>query len=322
MKKGILLCFAFILILPQVGEAFEVEVGHGLATCKGHEFLSTRAAKQAGIPSKYWDSISLGARYVDLGGLSFVQLSELNRKIHENESSQHHHFCYRKTETHKGSVTSQDLRTLTMDTTAWINKIAQDARAVDPGKKQVIPNGGVTVYPREVYVKYFLLGAALHAIQDSFAHGHRVPTIPNPNQGSWASTILRDVYGGPEGRKVFDKYRTITTAVDYVSHVHGSAKHNEVYTKSEGSPFHSDKVWNSSECTTVRDRLGNLVPHAFAAYLASLDFLRTFERRQPLKGFFDRWFQIEGIGNPGLGNPEGKCSSGSCPHLDIPGESH
>lgn len=316
-----LILFTLILALPWGVGAFEIGTG-GVFTCTGHEFLSARASKEAGIEREYRKSIRMGARYVDLGGMTFANLYYLNKTIHENESAQHHHFCYRKAETKKGSVTDDDLRSLVKDTTAWIKKLTLDARNTPKDDRIVITDGGVVrPDPVKVNTRYFLLGAALHAIQDSFAHGYRSPTIPNPDQSAWAGKILKDIYGGPEGTKVSQKYRVIQKAVDYNGPVTSAATHNEVYVKNEGSPFWSDKIWNQGECTSVRDHLGNLVPHAFAAYLASLDYLRTFENNQPLNGFFERWFQVGNGGYPGLGNPEGKCSSKPCPHLDIPGES-
>jgi hypothetical protein len=371
MRSRISSCLVGALLLVAVGslsptpgksvireaEAFELKMP--LISCEGHEFLAVQAALNAGIPPAYHDSFMYGIRYVDLGtrtiasavgdklswipaGLNIPTPSGLIKLIHENEPTQHHHFCLRGN--------AADFPSLVRDTAAWIQKLYNDAQAIPIATTQQIVDGGLVVQGnrKTVNTRFFLLGAALHAIQDSFAHGSRTP-VYGAVQATLADGILTE-WGGPEGKNFTGLYTELREAVLYPTALPGTATHNAVYGKPQGSPYESDKVWNATVCDTVRSHLGNLQPHAFAAYLASLDFLRAFQSNAGLTAFFNKWF---GIGKPvaaadiktlmfrtranvapqsvfpGLGNPMGKCSTAnfasngmaSCLYLSLPGES-
>jgi hypothetical protein len=291
-------------------------------SCRGHEFLSTEAAATAGVWSGYHDSLYYGVRYVDLGGMTLVGgffSGDLNRVIHQNQATQHHHFCLRKS--------SGDLSPLSKDTAAFIYRLFARAKAVGGTAQQTIKDGGVVASNnRTVYTRYFLLGAALHAIQDSFAHGYRSQVWGSISSWRSAEHYL-SLFGGRSGTAFAGKYRVIRRAVLYPTPAPGTATHNAVYSESEGGNYWSDKIWNYGVCDLVRNHLGNLQPHAFAAYLASADFLKAFIRvrdgadmNQELASFFWKWFGVAGASFAGYGNADGLCTSTSCPRLVIPGE--
>lgn len=291
-------------------------------SCRGHEFLSTEAAKTAGVWSGYHDSLYYGVRYVDLGGMTLIGgffSGDLNRVIHENMATQHHHFCLRKT--------ASDLTALVKDTAAWVSRLFKRALAVSGSATQKIRDGGVAVSSeRTVYTRYFLLGAALHAIQDSFAHGYRKDVWGEISSWRSADHYL-SLFGGRRGTAFTAKYKKLARAVLYPTPAPGTAKHNAVYSESEGGNYWSDKVWNYGVCDLVRDHLGNLQPHAFAAYLASSELLAAFIAARDganadlqLNIFFRKWFPLTATAFPGYGNPDGRCDTASCPRLTIPGE--
>jgi hypothetical protein len=316
------LVLSFLLVS---GPASAFELLYPGATCRGHEFLAVEAAVEAGYGSAVHDSLYYGIRYVDLGGMTLLAGSlsgNLMGVIHHNEADQHHHMCLR------GGAS--DHWTVMADTAAWIRKLFFDALNTDYRAQQKIVDGGLSqINKRQVYTMYFLLGAALHAVQDSFAHGYRWP-VWGPLDTSRSADYYLEWFGGREGTNLRGQhfYGQVYRVVLFPTAGPGSATHNHVYGEAEGGNFLSDKIWNYWDCDLVRNHLGNLQPHAFAAYLASVDFLRAFSAAYSnranadaaLLGFMQRWFTYPNYGFPGYGNPQGKCSTGNCKRLIIPGE--
>ena len=313
----------FALLLAGPASAFELM--YPGFTCRGHEFLTTEAAAEAGYGSAVHDSLYYGVRYVDLGGMTLVAGSvsgNLLGIIHHNEADQHHHMCLR------GGASDQ--WQVMQDTTAWIRKLFFDALNTDYRAQQTIVDGGLSqINKHRVYTVYFLLGAAMHAVQDSFAHAYRWPVWGHIDTSRSAEYYL-GWYGGSEGKNLRDHnfYTQVYRVVLYPTASAGTATHNAVYGEAEGGNFATDKIWNYWDCDLLRNHLGNLTPNAFVAYLASVDFLRAFSAayankanaEAALLAFMQKWFIYPNYGFPGYGEPKGKCDSGRCSRLSFPGE--
>ncbi len=361
-------CVSLLMTVTFVPPAAGFELHAPPASCEGHEYLTKQAATKAGVDGNggYLPSFEYGVRYVDLSGMKiatgwvsgkatdgfnatqgggiFAAKSPISNPvafIHENETTQHHHFCLR------GGAS--DFKSLVMDTAAWIRKMFLSALKTPATSKQSVKNGGLLVSTQEsVYTRQFLLGAAAHALQDSFAHGKRAPVYGTVNiaykvghTGLGRPESLLKQFGGPDGKHFRDKglYTAIEAAVLYPKHAAGTKEHNYVYKDWQGQNFQSDKIWNGTVCVATPTHLGSLQPHAFAAYLATKDLFEAFKRAEAgedadaeLRAFFQTWFRAAGQGLfqtadgaafPGYGDPMGKCSAagfGECQYFYIAGE--
>jgi len=291
--------------------AFELR-SKGL-TCGGHEWLSVQAARSAGIDAKYNSSLEFGARYVDLGGMTVSKdwfFGHMKEEVHRGPGVSHNHFCLR------GGAS--DLPDLIRDAAARIKYLLE--RAVEtPGDRKVELLDGGTVAPTQekAHARYTLLGAALHTVQDSFAHGYRTPTA---GKAPLSEAAFKDK----------GLYLRIQKAVLVPEPKPGTLKHNHVYDAKDGSPHKSDQTFNTGACQ-VKKSLGlhDLQPHAFAAYLASRDFLLVFKAAaagdkawpQKLDAFMGRWFADAQGKFAGYGHEYGQCASrGNCKRRLIPGE--
>jgi hypothetical protein len=288
--------------------AFELKVKG--VFCGGHEWLSVQAAKSAGLPEKFNRSLELGARYVDMGGMVMSKdwlFGHMKEEVHRGPGVSHNHFCLR------GGAS--DLADLIRDAAARIRYLLTRAVETDDATKVALLDGGILAATKETaYARYALLGAALHTVQDSFAHGYRTPTA--------GKTALNET--AFEGL-----YRKIKQAVLVPEPKAGTLEHNHVYSKKDGSPHKSDQIFNATVCSLESRGIRDLQPHAYAALLASRDFLRVFKAAadgnkswgQRLDAFMEKWFTDPSGSFPGYGKEYGKCESrANCKRRLIPGE--
>jgi hypothetical protein len=120
----------------------------------------------------------------------------------------------------------------------------------------------------EVYTRYFLLGVALHTIQDSFAHGRREPYW-HGNIDALSDEPAEYCEAYYEGHHTREMYHQIVNSAHWPDPEHGSAKHNAVYTKAEGAAGVTDNPWNPAipgyHCGQIRTHIGilplSLMPH-------------------------------------------------------------
>jgi hypothetical protein len=311
MRCATAAALAAILAAPAGAIAFELDIKG--VNCGGHEWLTIRAAADVGIDPRFHPSLGLGARYVDLGGQVLARdwlFGHMKEEVHRGPGVSHNHFCLR------GSA--GDLPELIKDSAARIRYLL-DRALETPADRQVdlLDGGIIDDRHARAFARFALLGAALHTLQDSFAHAHRTPT---------AGKAVNDEHAF----RTSGLYLRIQQAVMVPEPAAGTLKHNAVYTEADGSPQKSDHIFNATACQLKR-ALGpaDLQPHAFAALLASRDFLLVFKAAasgdeswpQQLDAFMAHWFTDAEGHFPGYGREYGLCAGRQgCKRPIIPGE--
>jgi hypothetical protein len=296
---------------PLAAKAFELS-SPGLS-CGGHEWLTVEAAHDAGIDPKFHASMALGVRYVDLAGHIAAKdwyFGHMKEEVHRGPGISHNHFCLR------GGAA--DLPALTRDATARVRHLLELALSTPLDRQVELLDGGILSQSHaRAFARFTLLGAALHTVQDSFAHAHRTP-VAGAQANDEAAFRSKGLY------------LHIGAAVLVPDATAGTMTHNAVYTAGEGSHHKSDQIFNVSECQ-LKKGLGekDLQPHAFAALLASRDLLGVYKAaaagdpawHEKLDAFMAHWFADAHGKFAGYGSEFGQCASANgCKRPVIPGE--
>jgi len=238
------------------------EVDKQTAGCSVCDTYNTRSWKT-------WSAV-MGNRWTDLGGYR-IETSDacFQATMQDSDDVQYSHALRRR-----GDIGPSGVRRTHDGTVAFIqNRFMQAVR--EPEGAMSFRDGGVSERIYKANAPYFILGIALHALQDSFSEEHTV------RSADW--------------HKVRD-YKTYVGTPGATSH----AKH-----KTSPDKFHEliKPTATNGDFVFASDSSSVLKPSAQHAVLASSDLMSAFDsaRRTPSQaaqlwvGFASKWLQFDPV---------------------------